>query len=51
VLVPAGHTQEGRAKPQRVAANLAAKGFIALTYDPIAKASASSIICRNWGAR
>ena len=35
MLVPAGHTQEGRAKPQRVAANLAAKGFIALTYDPI----------------
>lgn len=35
VLVPAGHTQEGKAEPQRVAANLAAKGFIALTYDPI----------------
>ncbi len=35
VLVPAGHTQEGKAEPQRVAANLAAQGFIALTYDPI----------------
>ena len=35
VLVPAGHTQEGKAEVQWVAANLAAKGFIALAYDPI----------------
>jgi cephalosporin-C deacetylase-like acetyl esterase len=35
VLVPAGHTQEGKPEAQIVAANLAAKGFIALAYDPI----------------
>ncbi len=35
ILVPAGHTQEGKAEPQWLAANLARKGFIALTYDPI----------------
>ncbi|HKD08836.1 MAG TPA: acetylxylan esterase [Bryobacteraceae bacterium] len=35
VLVPAGHTQEGKPEMQILAANLAAKGFIALAYDPI----------------
>jgi cephalosporin-C deacetylase-like acetyl esterase len=35
LLVPAGHTQEGKPEAQILAANLAAKGFIALTYDPI----------------
>lgn len=35
VLVPAGHTQEGKPEPQWIAANLARKGFVALTYDPI----------------
>ncbi len=35
VLVPSGHTEEGKPETQIVAANLAAKGFIALSYDPI----------------
>lgn len=35
VLVPSGHTQEGKPETQIVAANLAAQGFIALAYDPI----------------
>jgi cephalosporin-C deacetylase-like acetyl esterase len=35
VLIPSGHTQEGKPETQIVAANLAAKGFIALAYDPI----------------
>ncbi len=35
VLVPSGHTQEGKPEPQVLAANLARKGFVALTYDPI----------------
>src|SRR5712691_1569403 len=35
VLLPAGHTQEGKPEPQLVAANLAMKGFVALTYDPV----------------
>jgi hypothetical protein len=34
VLVPSGHTQEGKPETQIVAANLAAKGFVALSYDP-----------------
>src|SRR5271165_5791411 len=35
VLVPAGHTQEGKPEPQLLAANLAMKGFVALAFDPI----------------
>lgn len=35
VLVPAGHTQEGKPEQQVLAANLARKGFVVLTYDPI----------------
>jgi len=34
VLLQAGHTQEGKAEPQRLAANLALKGFISLAFDP-----------------
>src|SRR5207244_9443396 len=35
VLLPSGHTQEGQPETRIVAANLAAKGYIALAYDPI----------------
>lgn len=35
ILVPAGHTQEGKPETQILSANLAAKGFVALSYDPI----------------
>jgi len=35
VLLQAGHTQEGKAEPQRLAANLALKGFVALAFDPV----------------
>ena len=35
VLSPSGHTQEGKPEPQVLAANLARKGFVVLTYDPI----------------
>ncbi len=35
VLLQSGHTQEGKPEPQRLAANLALKGFVALTFDPI----------------
>src|SRR5207253_1542872 len=34
VLLQAGHTQEGKAEPQRLGANLALKGFVALAFDP-----------------
>jgi dienelactone hydrolase len=35
VLLQAGHTQEGKPENQRVAANLAMKGFVVLCFDPI----------------
>lgn len=35
VLVPIGHTQEGKPEGQVVAANLALQGFVAFAYDPI----------------
>lgn len=35
VLVQSGHTQEGKPEPQRLAANLALKGFVVLAFDPI----------------
>jgi cephalosporin-C deacetylase-like acetyl esterase len=34
VLLQAGHTQEGKAEPQWLAANLALKGFVSLAFDP-----------------
>src|SRR5438876_4031102 len=34
VLLQAGHTQEGKAEPQMLAANLALKGFVSLAFDP-----------------
>jgi cephalosporin-C deacetylase-like acetyl esterase len=35
VLLQAGHTQEGKPEGQRLAANLALKGFVVLCFDPI----------------
>ena len=35
VLLQAGHTQEGKPENQRIAANLAMKGFVVLCFDPI----------------
>jgi cephalosporin-C deacetylase-like acetyl esterase len=35
VLLQSGHTQEGKPENQRVAANLALKGFVVLCFDPI----------------
>ncbi|MCX6603307.1 MAG: acetylxylan esterase [Acidobacteria bacterium] len=35
VLIPVGHTQEGKPEAQRLAANLALQGFVAFAYDPI----------------
>jgi len=34
VLLQSGHTQEGKAEPQRLGANLALKGFVSLAFDP-----------------
>lgn len=35
ILLQAGHTQEGKPEEQRLAANLALKGFVVLTFDPV----------------
>ena len=35
VLIQAGHTQEGKPEDQRLAANLALKGYVVLAFDPI----------------
>jgi hypothetical protein len=35
VLLQSGHTQEGKPENQRLAANLAMKGFVVLCFDPI----------------
>ena len=35
VLLQAGHTQEGKPENQRLAANLAMKGFVVLCFDPL----------------
>ena len=35
VLIPVGHTQEGKPEAQWLAANLALHGFVAFAYDPI----------------
>ncbi len=35
VLLPMGHYIQGKAGGQRIAANLAAKGFVVLVYDPV----------------
>jgi cephalosporin-C deacetylase-like acetyl esterase len=49
VLLPAGHTQEGKPEPQLVAANLAMKGFVALTYDPIGQGEREQTFIRELG--
>ncbi len=35
VLIPLGHWDQGKIAEQRLAANLAMKGFVALAYDPV----------------
>jgi cephalosporin-C deacetylase-like acetyl esterase len=35
VLLQAGHTQEGKPEGQRLAANLALKGFVVMAFDPL----------------
>ena len=35
VLIPMGHWEQGKPAAQRIASNLALKGFVVLAYDPI----------------
>jgi len=49
VLLQAGHTQEGKPEDQRIAANFALKGFVALTFDPIGQGEREQTYSRQLG--
>ena len=50
VLLQSGHTQEGKAENQRVAANLATKGFVVLCFDPIGQGEREQTYSKQLGA-
>jgi cephalosporin-C deacetylase-like acetyl esterase len=50
VLLQAGHTQEGKLEDQRIAANLAIKGFVVLCFDPIGQGERSQTYSDQLGA-
>lgn len=49
ILLQAGHTQEGKVEPQRLASNLAMKGFVALAFDPIGQGEREQTYNRDIG--
>jgi len=49
VLLQAGHTQEGKLENQRIAANLALKGFVVLSFDPISQGEREQTYSRQFG--
>ena len=49
VLLQSGHIQEGKPESQRVAANLAAKGFVVLAFDPIGQGEREQTYSRQLG--
>jgi len=50
VLLPLGHWEQGKVHMQRIAANLALKGFVALAYDPLGQGERQQIYDRRLGA-
>lgn len=50
VLLQSGHTQEGKPENQRVAANLAMKGFVVLCFDPIGQGEREQTYSRQLDA-
>ena len=50
VLLQAGHTQEGKAENQLMAANLALKGFVVLCFDPIGQGEREQTYSRQLDA-
>jgi cephalosporin-C deacetylase-like acetyl esterase len=50
VMLQAGHTQEGKLEDQRIAANLAMKGFVVLCFDPIGQGERSQTYSDQFGA-
>ena len=49
VLLQSGHTQEGKPEPQRLAANLALKGFVGLAFDPVGQGEREQTYDRQVG--
>ena len=49
VLLQAGHTQEGKPEGQRLAANLALKGFVVLAFDPVGQGEREQTYDRRIG--
>ncbi len=49
VLLPLGHWQQGKPAMQRIAANLALKGFVAMAYDPIGQGEREQVHDRRIG--
>jgi len=49
ILLQAGHTQEGKPEPQRLATNLALKGFVALSFDPVGQGEREQTFNRDVG--
>jgi cephalosporin-C deacetylase-like acetyl esterase len=50
VLLQSGHTQEGKPEDQRMAANLATKGFVVLCFDPIGQGEREQTYSRQLDA-
>src|SRR5881628_1794740 len=49
ILLQSGHTQEGKPEPQRLAANLALKGFVSLAFDPAGQGEREQTYNRDFG--
>ena len=49
ILLQAGHTQEGKSEPQRLATNLALKGFVSLAFDPVGQGEREQTYNRDLG--
>jgi len=49
VLFPMGHWEQGKPYAQRMAGNLARKGFVVLTYDPVGQGERQQAFDRRWG--
>ncbi len=50
ILLPLGHWEYGKPAVQRIAANLALKGFVVLTYDPIGQGERQQAFDKRIGA-
>ncbi len=49
ILLPLGHWSEGKVAVERIAANLALKGFVVLAYDPVGQGERQQAYDRRFG--